>query len=269
MSLRFAIPLHEAPVVVAMGVGIHGVQSALDHYLLPELWCLHLYGYRATLVLNGETLPIRPGFVGLTPPGHSARYHYEGRSVHLYVHFRCASPSDSGCRSRIPAMQDLGERYPVFYAALEEVILQPTLPPYRRQARLWDLLGQLAEPVPVTGAPAGLHPVVRQSVEQIERGLGEPLRVRQLAQTAGVSYSYLSRLFQQELGVSVVGYISTRRIEKAQLLLTQSTLPIKTIAATVGMPDLHLFNKTIRRALGASPRALRDSSLRSSSASEG
>lgn len=268
MELHFAISLLEPPVPVAMGVGIHGLQGSVDRYLLPELWSLHLYGYRATLVLNGQTLPIRPGFVGLTPPGHAALYRYEGRSVHLYVHFRCPSSTEGALLSHIPAIQDLGERYPAFYAALEEVVLQPTLPAHRRQARLWDLLGQLAAPVQTAGLAAGLHPVVRQSMEQIERGLGEPLRVRQLAHDAGVSYSYLSRLFQQELGTSVIGYIVARRLEKAELLLTQSTLPIKTVAAAVGMPDLHLFNKTIRRALGASPRAVRESRLRSLVVSE-
>lgn len=269
MELHFSLPLQEPPVPVALGIGVHGVQSRTDRYLLPELWCLHLYGYRGTLLLNGETLPIRPGFAGLTPPGHPVVYRYEGRSTHLYVHFRCGPSSESAALSRVPAMQDLGDRFPAFYAALEEVVLQPTLPAYRRQARLWDLLGQLAEPAPTRGATTGLHPAVQQTVERIERGLGEPLRVSQLAFDAGVSYSYLSRLFQAELGSSVIGYIAARRMEKAQLLLTQSTLPIKTVASAVGMPDLHLFNKTVRRSLGVSPRALRLQALKNSDASEG
>jgi len=40
-------------------------------------------------------------------------------------------------------------------------------------------------------------------------------------------------------------------------LLVYSTLPVKVIASEVGIPDLHLFNKTIRRELGHSPRAIR------------
>jgi transcriptional regulator GlxA family with amidase domain len=33
---------------------------------------------------------------------------------------------------------------------------------------------------------------------------------------------------------------------------------VKSIAVAVGIPDLHLFNKTIRAALGHSPRTLRE-----------
>jgi AraC-like DNA-binding protein len=39
--------------------------------------------------------------------------------------------------------------------------------------------------------------------------------------------------------------------------LTTTDLPIKAVAARVGITDLHYFNKVIRRYLGASPRAVR------------
>jgi transcriptional regulator GlxA family with amidase domain len=47
-------------------------------------------------------------------------------------------------------------------------------------------------------------------------------------------------------------------MERARHLLIASTLAIPAIAATVGIPDLQAFNKTCRKELGASPRAVRE-----------
>jgi AraC-like DNA-binding protein len=258
----WAIPLQEPPTPVQMGIGVHGVRNPVDRYQLPTLWCLHLFTYRATLFIDGQEFPTRPGFACVIPPNVPVSYHYEGRSVHLYAHFVCAAPSAASPPVSIPVMQDCGSDFPALYARFEEVVRAPRLPPHRRQARLWDILGYLAErPVAasVPSATPDTPPAVQRVMEQIELRLGEPLSVERLAQEAGVSYSYISRLFQTHLEVTVVGYIRQRRVERAAHLLTHSTLPIKSVAVAVGIPDLHLFNKTIRGALGKSPRAVRES----------
>jgi transcriptional regulator GlxA family with amidase domain len=46
-------------------------------------------------------------------------------------------------------------------------------------------------------------------------------------------------------------------MERARHLLRESTLSIPAVAAAVGIGDLQAFNKTCRRELGASPRAVR------------
>jgi transcriptional regulator GlxA family with amidase domain len=59
------------------------------------------------------------------------------------------------------------------------------------------------------------------------------------------------------MGKTAIGYIQERRMQMAQYLLKHSTLPIKSIAAEVGMPDLHQFNKTFRRILKEAPTGMR------------
>ena len=253
-AAEWPICLAEPPVLVQMSAGLHGGQST-DRFQLPTLWSLHFYRYRATLELAGQVFPIRPGFVGLTPPNQPVLYRYEGPSPHLYAHFRLLPGTSTGT---IPLMQDLGARFPALYTQFEEVALAPHLPRWRRQARLWEILCQLTErPAPQARTNTAGHPAVAATIERIEQRLGEPLSIAQLAREAGVSYSYLGRLFQQQVGTSAIGYLRNRRIERAEHLLKESTLPIKSVAIAVGIPDLHLFNKTIRSALGASPRALR------------
>ncbi len=227
---------------------------------MPHLWSLHLYPYQAALRLGDKWVPIRPGHAGIVPPNTAMEYEFQGASQHLFVHFRCApTPSGETDSSQIPAMQDLGDDFARRYQTLADIIGDVQKPSYRIQAHVWDLLGVLSTPAlfPTDATVPGAHPAVRYTLQQIELRLAETLSVADLAREARVSYSYLGRLFQETQGTTVVGYIRERRLRRAEHLLRHSTLPIKTVAAAVGIPDLHLFNKSLRRALGKSPTAVR------------
>jgi transcriptional regulator GlxA family with amidase domain len=154
-------------------------------------------------------------------------------------------------------MQDLGDNFAYRYDALEAMIGDLQKPRFRIQAHLWNLLGDLSNPVSPSSPLPAAHPAVRYALRQIELRLSETLSVADLAREANISYSYLGRLFQEAFGTTVVGYIRERRLRRAEHLLRHSTLPIKIIAAAVGIPDLHLFNKSLRRELGKSPTAIR------------
>ncbi len=92
----------------------------------------------------------------------------------------------------------------------------------------------------------------------IEAHLATSLSVGDIARVAGVSHNHLTRLFRARTGLTVVGYIRRRRMERARHLLTASTLSVTAVAAAVGIPDLQAFNKVCRRELGESPREVRN-----------
>lgn len=246
--LRWEIPLEGPPEVEQIARNVHGFVAS-DTYCLPDLWSLHLYGYHARVVVGGQELPIRPGHLGLTPPGLTTEFHYVGLSPHLFVHFRLPA----GPHVPIRAMQDLGADHDAVYRRLAEIIDAPAS---RQSARLWDLLWDLVDREGSASAERR-HPAVRRAVAHIERHLADPISVSDLAERAGVSYGYLSRLFGEAFGTSVVGYLRRRRVERAVHLLQRSTLSIKFIAASVGFDDLQHFNKAVRAETGVSPRAHR------------
>lgn len=253
-SRTWAICLTEPPQIAQMGCSVHG-RERLERYRLPDLWCLHLYRYHAQVQLGERDFAIHPGFASIIPADLPIAYQYQGRSAHLYAHFRPAPAIGENKTVFVPAMLDLGDDFGRLYSQLEQVIHAE---PSRAQARLWDVLWQISERhFPETAAGLDPHPAVGKAIQLIERRLAEPLQVAALAEEAGVSDSYLARLFQQALGCSVVGYIRQRRVQRAMHLLRHSTLPIKAIAALVGLPDLHQFNKTLHHCQGQSPRAVR------------
>jgi transcriptional regulator GlxA family with amidase domain len=106
--------------------------------------------------------------------------------------------------------------------------------------------------------PRGRHAAVEHTCQIIQSRLSEPLKLTGLARSAGVSPAHLTRLFRSELSETVTDYLRKCRLDRAWHLLLHSDLPIKQVACDVGIQDLQLFNKTIRRAFGVAPRALRE-----------
>lgn len=252
--LVWRLPLGFPPSIALTGRGRHGAEP-VERFRLPHLWCVHLYEYEAELRLNGEAYRLHPGAASIIAPNVEMEYRFRGVSEHLYAHF--AVP-DAGRRAvvTVPALQDVGAEFAGLYAAFEDVPRWAATQPDRAAARLWDILWRLADRREPPAVPDAAAAVARVR-ELVEIHLAEPLYVGDLARQVGFSQNHLTRLFCARMGMTVVDYIRQRRVERARHLLGQSTLPVKAIAAAVGIPDLHLFNKVIRRACGKPPRALR------------
>lgn len=255
------LSLDAPPIISAMGIPRHGEARLWDDYLLPDHWCFHIYSYQATLELDGEPYSIRPGWASLIPPGVHMGYRYSGSSEHVYFHFR---PSNEGAIIEVPMVFDLGRRYEeidsrariaVEYGAHYSTFARSTLWALLWEATLFQIDGQMA-------APVYGHPAVDMATRHIEQRLGNPISVAKLCAEVGVSYGYLTRLFTASLGMSVSEYIRQRRADEAEHLLKSTTLPVKAIARTVGMPDLQQFNRLMHQFKGASPRAIRQKSGR-------
>lgn len=255
------MPLDRPPHVAAVGVGVHGVAADHDRFQLPDLWQLHVYGYSADYAVDGVEMRLAPGTVSLVPPGSVVEYWYRGRSEHLYVHFRPEGERGEKLRG-IPALQDSGVDKPVLEGLLRRAVSAQLKEDGSRQAaaHVWSVLWMVAG-LSAETAQARRHPAVDAATEYIEEHLADPLSVAALARHCGLSHNHLTRLFAAQVGSTVVGYIRERRMRRAQHLLMASTLPIASIAATVGIPDLQAFNKTCRRTLGAPPRAVREASM--------
>ena len=247
------MPLAAPPQVVSIGAGVHGRSSRRDRFMLPELWAFHLYRYRATLVLDTEESEVLPGSVSLVPPGTVTVYRYRGVSEHLYVHLRLQGPT-----TLLPAVTHAGASVPLLTDLLSTAVTTFPSAPSAATASVWAALWQvagLAGPSAVDPTRARIAPVLAA----VESSLTAPLPVGELAALVGLSPTHLTRLFRAATGRTVVGYVRHRRAVRAEHLLRRTTLPVVTIARSVGVSDLQAFNKLCRQLLGASPRDIRAS----------
>ncbi|HET7602873.1 MAG TPA: DNA-3-methyladenine glycosylase 2 [Gemmatimonadales bacterium] len=107
---------------------------------------------------------------------------------------------------------------------------------------------------PVDGAQriAGLI-VQRIDEGMLDGGAG----LERIAQQFGWSSRQIRRILQQELGVSPIELLQTRRLLLAKQLLTETRLPVTEIAFASGFASLRRFNDAFGRRYGMPPSHLR------------
>ena len=100
--------------------------------------------------------------------------------------------------------------------------------------------------------------------EYIYSHIKERITIEDLADEFGVSASYLSRLFKQETGVSVSGYIREQKIEVAKNLLRFSDYSMIDIANRLSFSSQSHFIQQFRKSYGMTPLKYRNRYSRTS-----
>ncbi|MEX0655383.1 MAG: AraC family transcriptional regulator [Phycisphaeraceae bacterium] len=93
---------------------------------------------------------------------------------------------------------------------------------------------------------------------QIHDHLAEPVTLEQLAAWAHLSPPHFSRLFKAAFGVPPMRYVIERRIDRACMLLTHTSLKLAEVARQVGYDDPYYFSRLFRKVRGMPPSAWRD-----------
>ncbi len=71
--------------------------------------------------------------------------------------------------------------------------------------------------------------------------------------------SHIIRLFKAQFGVTPYSYLLQKKLSHAKMLLENSALPIRDIAAVLGFKDSHYFSNFFKKQLGTSPQQYRKS----------
>ena len=249
----FAIDLSLPPELAASGWARHQSDHPGD-YFYQDHWCLHLYDWTGTVRLHGRLYPITPGTVHVTPPQTPMSYDYPNNAEHVFAHWRqqhnqAAPTLVKGQPTTLPQWMLQPAAWSTWWEDLCQIAQTLPAQPQQASCQLWQLLWTIC----TTNAPQ--TPVrLTAAIRHIDRQLANPdLTVPATAKAASLSHNQLTRLFKQYYDCTVVTFIRRRRIHRAAHLLRASTRSITDIAASVGMPDPHVFNKAFRREQGISP----------------
>ena len=235
-------PIHLAAVMP--------VQPGEFRWRLPDWWALLLVHYEADLTLGGHPLRVTPGMVTFIAPDVPKWCRYDRAGSHHVIHFQ--APPAAADAPRVPLAFDPGPLGPAVLERFRLVARTARTSPDRATVALWDLLYLLAD----VHAPGQPEPVIDRFTAALDERLHTSFSIGDLVRESGYSHNHLLGLFRARHGETIVAYVRRRRMESARSLLA-TDLPITAIAAQVGIPDLHAFNKTVRRTYGCSPRALR------------
>lgn len=102
--------------------------------------------------------------------------------------------------------------------------------------------------------------VVRQ-VEQIhqyiEKSYYEDITLTALAEEYHIDASYLSRIFSQKYGETIIAFLTRIRMEQAVKLMKDTDKKLETISFLVGYDDYNYFSRVFRKKIGISPSEYR------------
>lgn len=91
----------------------------------------------------------------------------------------------------------------------------------------------------------------------LDRHLGEPLRLSDIAAEFFVSVPQLERNCRAAFGTGVMAQLQFRRFRRAQQLLLETSLPVREVGAAVGYPDPTHFSGFFRKRAGMSAKEYR------------
>jgi len=95
----------------------------------------------------------------------------------------------------------------------------------------------------------------------ISENLDKPLSVEEISGSVCLSSSRLSHLFRKQVGMGIVQWRDSQRIQYAMQMLRVTNVPIKSLSQMVGYDDPLYFSRVFRRHTGMSPRTFRARSM--------
>lgn len=96
--------------------------------------------------------------------------------------------------------------------------------------------------------------VIIEAQKYINRNYNnEYLSISEIANSLGVSQTYLSRMFKREMGSTFSQYLTNVRIKNAIILMRDPSLRLNEIARLIGYGTQNYFNNIFKRSVGISP----------------
>ena len=98
---------------------------------------------------------------------------------------------------------------------------------------------------------------LRDLINDIARNPARALSLTEAARKLHWSPGHLSKLFKSVTGDTFVSYVMSRRLERAELMLASTQMPVGEIATTLDFSQVNYFSRVFRSRTGMSPSEYR------------
>lgn len=233
---------------------------------------------RGTLLINGKSYPLSPGFVGIIHPRDFTTYHLS-EEIRLYnilffrsfiadwlggIHntnhfFNIFDPSPDRSRNHdLLHLLDANRKILALIRKMEQEFLSRDInTEYLVRLHLLELLIHLARLSTRNYAKKRHAELAGLITDYLRDHLSEALPMERLEEHFGLSAGYLHSLFRQQTGSTIGKTLLTLRIREAEKMLRETPLPVERICYRCGFSDPSNFYKQFRRETGTVPGAFR------------
>jgi two-component system response regulator YesN len=109
---------------------------------------------------------------------------------------------------------------------------------------------------------------IMPAVNYIDANYDKPLSLAEVAKAACLSISRLAHLFKEQMGITIIDYLTSVRIERAKQLLLATDQNCTEICFQVGYNNQSYFTRTFKELVGMTPRRFRINNQRKETISE-
>jgi AraC-like DNA-binding protein/mannose-6-phosphate isomerase-like protein (cupin superfamily) len=234
-----------------------------EHYLsmiVEDTAWVEIKGKRYRLA-PGDLIWIQPGVKHSYGPGDSSRPH-----TFYHLRFELSAGDDSLRLSESHLFLSRSESLiPEMEGLFDEYTLKQEFTDIRFRSLLTAFLTLLIRVGKREATDLGFVPLRRAQRQKlqyyIEQHLSDSISSRDLASLLNLTQDYFARLFRSTYGVSPRSWLLRERMNRAAVLLSESTLNITEVAYAVGYADLFTFSRLFKQRHGRSPREYRDNFL--------
>jgi len=103
---------------------------------------------------------------------------------------------------------------------------------------------------------------VRKAKKYVAEHLHKPMQAMDVAAALDISASHLSRLFRQNTGMTLIGYINRLRMERVEKLILLHGMDVRSAGEQVGLYDPAYVSRLFKRVMGYCITELRQSHIR-------
>lgn len=107
-----------------------------------------------------------------------------------------------------------------------------------------------------------LSPITQRVIHYIRDNLSSSISIKHFCEQTNMNSTYIGRLFKEELNMYFSEYVCILRINKAKLLLENTTLSVSDIARQVGIYDVSYFVQCFKKQERTSPMKYRQALLK-------
>lgn len=100
---------------------------------------------------------------------------------------------------------------------------------------------------------AALSQECQKIKEYLDQNFTSLITLDSLSETVYISKHYLSHLFKEQTGISPIKYLTSKRMEKACELLSETELPVSEVSKAVGYENPLYFSQVFKRVYGIAP----------------
>lgn len=236
---------------------------------IPDHELVFITGGKGAFTIEGKKHPVKSGMLFYFYPGlvHSGETELNDPMNFFAVHFSFGhiSFADSSwsiepSTSNLPLapVQQINNAYRIagLFRKIDKC-WQSKLPGYELLSRsLFEgVLYEIFEDIKYGAINFSARLKVEKLIHYIHQNIGSQMSLKDLSDRSELSPQYLSKVFKEITGFSVIEFINKSKMDMAKLLLLDNNLKIKEVAGKLGFKDEFYFSRIFKKTEGVCPSA--------------